>query len=98
MKEACRPSRKSIRNISIRCWPWAAGVLAFAVLGRPLAAATPEAVASYRKEIQPILAKYCFDCHVDGAKKGNVSFDGFKSDDELVGKHELWHAVLKNTR
>ena len=67
-------------------------------VGRPAAASDPHAVESYRKEIQPILAKYCFDCHADGAKKGNVSFDTFKSDDELVGKRELWHAVLKNTR
>jgi hypothetical protein len=52
----------------------------------------------FRKEVQPILENYCFDCHGDGGKKGNVSFDTFKSDEELVGKHELWHAVLKNTR
>jgi hypothetical protein len=71
-------------------------VLAF--LGRPAAASDPPAVESYRKEVRPILAKYCFDCHADGAKRGNVSFDTFKSDDELVSKRELWHAVLKNTR
>lgn len=59
---------------------------------------TGRTVESYRKDVQPILAKYCFDCHADGAKKGNVAFDTFKSDDELVGKHEFWHAVLKNTR
>src|SRR5215212_5815963 len=98
MKEACRTSGEWIRNIPTSCCPWAAAVLMLAILGRPVAAVAPEAVATYRKEIQPILAKYCFDCHADGAKKGNVSFDGFKSDDELVGKHELWHAVLKNTR
>src|SRR5262249_55328214 len=38
------------------------------------------------------------DCHADGAKKGKVAFDTFKSDEELVGQRELWHAVLKNTR
>src|SRR5262249_5372823 len=64
----------------------------------PAAANDPRAVERYRKEVQPILTKYCFDCHADGAKRGNVSFDTFKSDDELVGKRELWHAVLKNTR
>jgi hypothetical protein len=58
----------------------------------------PQAVERYRKDVRPILAKYCFECHADGASKGNVSFDKFKSDDELVSKRELWHAVLKNTR
>ncbi len=77
---------------------WAPAVLVLALLGRPAVASDPQAVERYRKEVQPILVKYCFDCHADGAKKGNVSFDTFKSDDELVGKRELWHAVLKNTR
>jgi hypothetical protein len=98
MKEACQTSRERFSEVATRCWPWVAGVLALAVLGGPVAAVDPQAVESYRKDVQPILAKYCFDCHADGVKKGNVSFDTFKSDDELVGKHELWHAVLKNTR
>ncbi len=79
-------------------WPWAFGVLVVAFFGRPAAASDPRTVERYRKEVQPILNKYCFDCHADGEKKGNVSFDTFKSDDELVAKRELWHAVLKNTR
>ncbi|HYV36838.1 MAG TPA: DUF1592 domain-containing protein, partial [Gemmataceae bacterium] len=79
-------------------WAWAASLLVLGVLSGPAAASDPQAVASYRKDVQPILAKYCYDCHADGGKKGNVSFDTFKSDDELVGKRELWHAVLQNTR
>ena len=31
-------------------------------------------------------------------QRAKVAFDAFKSDEELVGKRELWHAVLKNTR
>jgi hypothetical protein len=30
--------------------------------------------------------------------KGGVAFDEFKSDDALLAKHDLWQAVLKNTR
>lgn len=63
-----------------------------------LGGAESRAAANFRKEIQPILENYCFDCHGDGMNKGNVSFDEFKSDEELVGKHDLWLAVLKNTR
>src|SRR2546422_10144656 len=54
--------------------------------------------AHFRKNVRPILENYCFDCHADGANKGGVAFDEFKSDDALVGKHDLWLAVLKNTR
>jgi hypothetical protein len=92
MTEACQTSRKWLGHTL------AAGVLLLAFQGRPAAALEPQAVERYRKEVQPILAKYCFDCHADGEKKGKVSFDTFNSDDELVGKRELWHAVLKNTR
>src|SRR5262249_38482956 len=94
MKEACQTSREWIA----RAAAGAASVLVLAFWGQPALASDPQAVESYRKEIKPILEKYCFDCHAEGGKKGNVSFDTFKSDDELVGKRELWHAVLKNTR
>jgi hypothetical protein len=96
MKQAHPCCREWFGHIQGRYW--AASFLVIAIGGGPAMASNPQAVESYRKDIQPILAKYCFDCHADGAKKGNVAFDTFKSDDELVGKHELWHAVLKNTR
>jgi len=70
--------------------------LGFAALHAP--AAESPAVTRFRKEVQPLLNKYCFDCHMDGAKKGEVTFDTFKSLDELVGKHDLWQNVLKNLR
>ena len=57
-----------------------------------------KSAAHFHKDIQPILTKYCYDCHGDGMDKGNVAFDEFKSDAELLGKRELWWAVLKNVR
>ena len=98
MKQACQTPRGWFGRVASRSWPWAASVLVLAIAGQPAAASDAQAVERYRKEVQPILSKYCFDCHADGAKKGKVSFDTFKSDDELVGKRELWHAVLQNTR
>lgn len=52
----------------------------------------------YKKNIEPLLAKYCYDCHGDGMDKGKVAFDTFKSHDELLGKRDLWLSVLKNVR
>src|ERR1700729_1789899 len=98
MKQAHKTSREWFGRVASRWCSWAASVLALAIVGRPAAASDAQAVERYRKEVQPILFKYCFECHADGAKKGNVSFDTFKSDDDLVNKRELWHAVLKNTR
>jgi mono/diheme cytochrome c family protein len=98
MKDAYEASREWFGRVAFRFWPWAVCLLVPQILGPAAAASDARAVERYHKEVQPILAKYCFDCHAEGAKKGNVSFDTFKSDDELVGKYQLWEAVLKNTR
>src|SRR4051812_16439576 len=62
----------------------------------PSRAADP--AADFRKNVQPILAKYCYDCHGDGEKKGQVTLDSFQSNDALLSNHDLWWRVLKNTR
>src|SRR3954451_7139110 len=54
--------------------------------------------AGFRKDIQPLITKYCSDCHADGATKGNVAFDQAPSDDALIADAELWWKVLKNVR
>src|SRR5438477_7391113 len=81
------------REVALRV---AAGVLAF-IFGSCSAAAEVSAAAHFRKEIQPLLSQYCYDCHGDGEKKGNVAFDELKTDDALLN-HDLWLKVLKNTR
>jgi hypothetical protein len=52
----------------------------------------------FRKDVQPILTKYCYDCHGDGMSKGQVSLDEFKSHEEMVSDHDLWLRVIKNVR
>ena len=56
------------------------------------------AVERFRAEIEPILADHCSGCHGNGIKKGGVSLDGFKSDEDLLAQRDLWHNVLKNVR
>ncbi len=69
---------------------------AVAIPGAPASAvATP--AAEFRQEVQPILKEYCYDCHGDGAKKGQVAFDELTSDTTLLN-HDLWFKVLKNLR
>ncbi len=75
----------------------AALVAALCLIGGPASAAAPTSASEFRKDVQPILKEFCYDCHADGAKKGGVAFDEFKSDDALVHP-ELWFSVLKNTR
>ncbi len=52
----------------------------------------------FHNDVQPILENYCFDCHADGANKGKVAFDEFKSDADIFANRDLWLRVLKNVR
>ena len=72
-------------RIGDKQWLAVLGTLGFAVCLPALAAAAPApSSAQFRKTIQPILTEYCYDCHGDGMNKGEVAFDEFKSDDELL--------------
>ena len=59
-------------------------LLAFVVLSWTASAAGIPGAAQFRKDIQPILSEFCYDCHADGANKGGVAFDEFKSDQALL--------------
>jgi hypothetical protein len=61
-------------------------------------AAEPAGVKDFRKNIKPLLEKYCYDCHADGANKGSVSFDEFKTDQAVLEEPDLWLRALKNLR
>ena len=74
-----------------------AGLVVLAGLGRAAADPAPGA-AEFRAQIRPILETYCFDCHGDGAHKGNVAFDQFKSDQSVLTNRDLWWKALKNLR
>src|ERR1051325_10992223 len=54
-------------------------------------------IETFHKNIQPILKTYCYGCHGDGARNGNVAFDQLRTDSEIVNP-ELWLKVLKNVR
>lgn len=74
------------------------GVSAAALPWMQAAETRSAAAASYHAKVAPILEKYCYDCHGNGVGKGNVSFDEFASDAELLAKRDLWLAALKNVR
>jgi hypothetical protein len=57
-----------------------------------------ETKPDFEKDVRPILKNYCYDCHGDGASKGKVAFDEFKSHAELIAARDTWAAALKNTR
>jgi len=60
--------------------------------------APPAAAVRFHADIEPLLEKYCYDCHGNGARKGRVAFDEFSSDSDLLTRCELWLKALKNVR
>src|SRR5947209_3862723 len=85
----------AVRTFMHRRLTW---VILLATCGslRASAAESP-AVTHFQGRIRPVLSQYCFDCHGDGAKKGDIAFDELKTDDAILN-HELWLKVLKNVR
>jgi hypothetical protein len=67
------------------------------MLGVSAADAETAAAAGFRRDVQPILREYCYDCHGDGAKKGQIAFDELTTDKSVLND-DLWFKVLKNTR
>jgi hypothetical protein len=96
-------NHQSVRRTTVRGenrlrWPVLAAVLlGVAQPALDLFAADDKSVR-FRKEVEPLLTEYCYDCHADGANKGQVAFDEFKSHEQRLAKRDLWLAVLKNTR
>lgn len=60
-------------------------------------AAEDPLLLTYRRDIEPILAKHCFDCHGNGVDKGGVRLDEFTSAAALRD-HKLWSRALRNVR
>jgi hypothetical protein len=70
--------------------------LGAALLAGAAGAAEPS-IEVFRREVQPILAKYCYDCHGDGVAKGGLTLDNFSTGAALAD-HKLWFQALKNIR
>src|ERR1043165_9064281 len=51
---------------------------------------------TFQRDIQPVLEKYCYDCHGNGVDKGGVTLDEVSP--EALHDRSLWLRVLKNTR
>src|SRR5262245_45461424 len=81
--------------------PWRLLLLALVILASGVSAsfaADLPGVERFRREVQPVLSQYCYDCHGDGAKKGGVAFDELTSEQVLLQNPEFWSKVLKNLR
>lgn len=49
----------------------------------------------YSNQIQPLIEKYCFDCHSNDEPEADFDLEAFKSADEVLGERERWKKVLQ---
>ena len=49
--------------------------------------------AGFDRDVAPVLEEHCFDCHGDGAAKGDVALDQFASAEERSRAVDFWAAV-----
>ena len=71
-------------------------LLAALFQGPPLGSSP--AFAEFKRDVQPTLQTFCYDCHGDGEKKGEVAFDDPGSNRQSVGTPGVWWKALKNLR
>ena len=49
--------------------------------------------ARWEKEVLPLVETYCYDCHGDGLKKGELAIDKFGSITEMQADREVWKRI-----
>jgi hypothetical protein len=52
--------------------------------------------ATFAKDIKPLLEKYCWDCHGDGADKGDLNLDAFTDEASIRKQAKVWQSVHFN--
>ncbi len=62
----------------------------------PVASAPAAESMDFAKDVQPLLQKYCWDCHGDDAKKGDLNLDRFKTEADVVKERKVWDTVMFN--
>jgi mono/diheme cytochrome c family protein len=52
----------------------------------------------FKKQVQPILQQYCYDCHGNGKHKGDLALDDYKTIESLRADRKKWELVLHNVK
>lgn len=53
---------------------------------------------SYEKQVIPLLQKYCYGCHGNGKKKGDLSLDPYKLETDATKDLPTWEKILQNIK
>lgn len=63
--------------------------------GQPAAPVAGAATGKdFVKDVLPLIQKYCWDCHGDGAHKGEMNFDKYTDEKTVLADRKLWSGVM----
>src|SRR5881296_3756093 len=51
---------------------------------------------SYEKQVRPLFEKYCYGCHGNGKRKGDLALDLYQSAADAVRDPKAWEKILQN--
>jgi hypothetical protein len=60
----------------------------------PAISAQRQASAGFAKDVLPFLSKHCYTCHGNGKKRGDISLDKFRNEQEALKDRKVWENVL----
>jgi hypothetical protein len=68
--------------------------------GVSLAAQNPAEIVQreFHDKIEPLLQDYCYDCHGDGEKKGDLALDEYANPSALLEDRKVWLRIWENLR
>ena len=52
----------------------------------------------FHDKIEPLLQDYCYDCHGDGEKKGDLTLDEYANPSALLEDRKVWLRIWENLR
>ena len=56
----------------------------------------PAAPVRFEEDVKPILAQYCYGCHGEKKKKGDLSLEAFANESLVKKAPDVWEKVMKN--
>ena len=73
---------------------------AFLTAGVSLADKIPreDIEVEFHQKIEPLLQDYCYDCHGDGAEKGDFTLDEFTNTSAHLNDQKVWLRIWENLR
>src|SRR5687768_16736235 len=92
------PSRRAIDSHRSPFALFSAGLLCAWIAHAELRAAAPHSAISFDQHVKPLLETYCYECHGNGAHKGDVALDTLQTAGDLPADRQTWEAVLDYVR